>query len=118
VDKDKRTCDTALQDNVVRNGQKMLNQAQIDHLSTLCFINKIDDHLKIVTGVRISGSEDDVSRRVLLVLELYFEGEKIDDMSFDLHNFAFEDIVHVAKNIRSNEFIMQEVDNYLAGDIE
>ena len=96
----------------------MLNQAQIDHLSTLCFFNKIDDHLKIVSGVRISVTTDGAPCRVLLVLDIYYNGDKIDELSFDLHNFDYEDIVNVARNIRSNAFIMQEVDNYLAGDIE
>jgi len=96
----------------------MLNQTQIDHLSALCFINKIDDQLNIVSGIKISSNADGISSRTLLVLEIYFLGEKVNEMSFDLHNYDYEDIVNVARNIRSNEFIMQEVDNFLAGDIE
>jgi len=96
----------------------MLNQAQIEHLSTLCFINKIDDHLNIVSGVRISTSANGIPSRTLLVLEIYFLGEKVNEMSFDLHNFDYDDIVTVARNVRANDFIMREVDHFLAGDIE
>jgi hypothetical protein len=103
---------------VVRSAFGMLNQAQIDHLSTLCFMNKIDDHLNIVSGVRVSTDAQGVACDTLLLLEVFFDGDKIDEMSFGLHNFSYEDIVEVARNIRSNEFIMQEVDNYLSGDIE
>ena len=96
----------------------MLNQAQIDHLSTLCYINKIDSHLNIVSGVRILPSGEPASRRVILLLEIFYDGDKINEVSFNLYNFGYEDIVSVVRNIRSNEFIMQEVDNFLAGEIE
>ena len=97
---------------------EQLSQAQINHLSTLCFINNIDDHVKIVSGVRISTDANYDPRRVLLILEIFYNSDKIDDLSFNLHDFTYEEIIHVAQNIRSNEFILQEVDNLLAGDIE
>jgi hypothetical protein len=103
---------------IARSVETMLNQAQIDHLSTLCFINKIDEHVNIVSAVRISTADEGVPVRTLLVLEIYFLGDKVSEMSFDLHNYDYDDIVTVAKNLRSNDFIMQAVDNHLAGDIE
>ncbi|MGD8938839.1 MAG: hypothetical protein PVJ72_05630 [Gammaproteobacteria bacterium] len=95
----------------------VLDQTQIDQLSTLCFINRIDSHLKIVSSVKVFTTVDGTFR-ILLVLEIFYDEEKIDELSFNLHNYDYEDIVHTARNIRSNEFILQEVDNLLAGNIE
>ena len=98
--------------------ETMFNQDQIQHLSSLRFINKIDDHLNIVSGVRISTAADHDTHHITLLLDIYYNDKQIDNMSFDLHNFGYEDIVYVAQNIRSNEFILQEVDILLSGDIE
>jgi hypothetical protein len=97
---------------------QVLDQTQIDQLSTLCFINRIDGHLKIVSSVKVSTTVDGTFYRVLLVLEIFYDEDKIDELSFNLHNYDYEDIVYTARNIRSNEFILQEVDNLLAGNIE
>ena len=43
------------------------NQEQIQHLSSLRFINKIDGHLNIVSGVRISTVSDTIPQRILLL---------------------------------------------------
>jgi hypothetical protein len=98
--------------------ENILNQEQIQHLSLLRFINKIDEHLNIVSGVRISSSPEADPQRVTLLLDIYYNEEQVDNLSFDLHNFNYEDIVYVARNIRSNEFILHEVDNLLSGGIE
>ena len=103
---------------VLMGTEKMLDQAQIEHLATLCFINKIDEHLRIVSGVRVSPAADCDPLHIRLHLEIYYDDEKVDNLSFNLHNYDYEDIVNVARNIRSNPFILQEVDNLLAGDIE
>ncbi|WP_455220763.1 hypothetical protein [Kaarinaea lacus] len=95
-----------------------LSQEQIQHLSSLRFINRIDNHLNIVSGVRISAATDSIPHHVYLLLDIYYDDEQIEKLSFNLHNFAYEDIVYIARNIRSNEFILHEVDNILSGDIE
>jgi hypothetical protein len=41
----------------------------------------------------------------------------VDTLSFDLHNYEYDEIIHLIKNIRGNEFLLQEVDNLLGGDI-
>ena len=98
--------------------EMMFNHEQIQHLSSLRFMNKIDDHVNIITGVNISDAADHDPHRVVLQLDIYYNDQLIDNLSFDLHNFDYEDIISVARNIRSNEFILQEVDNLLSGDIE
>ena len=103
---------------VVMSDEKAFSQEQIEYLSSLSFINRIDDHLRIVSAVKIVPIAEDYPPRVVLVLEIYYDDKKIDNLSFDLHGYDFEDIVELARNIRASEFILQEVDNLLAGDIE
>lgn len=100
------------------NDTHLFNQEQIDYLSALHFINKIDSHLRIVSNVKVIPADDDMAPRVVLLLDLIYDDEKVDTMSFNLHNYSFDDIVHVARNIKDDEYLLQRVDNFLAGDIE
>lgn len=102
----------------VVNMGMMFSQDQIDHLSSLRFFNVIDDRLRIVSAVRIVVDDNNVVLRVLLILEMYYDGDRVSGLSFNLHNYNYDEIVNEAKNIRSNNYIMREVDNFLAGDIE
>jgi hypothetical protein len=92
----------------------MLDQSQIEQLSTLCFINRIDDHLRIVSGVRIPPDPAYGPNRVLLLLEIFYEDEKVSTMSFNLQDYEYDEIVEVAQNIRTNDFILHEVDQMLS----
>lgn len=94
-----------------------LTQQQIDQLSSLHIINQIDENLKTVASVNIIQTAEHLPPRVLLALEIYFYNQKIDTLSFNLHNYRFEDILEIAQNVRDNEFLLQEIDNFLAGDI-
>lgn len=96
----------------------MFSQEQIDNLASLNFINRIDDHLKIVSGVQILHDQQPGMVRVMLALEIFYDSDKIDDLSFDLHNYEYEEILEIARNISANEFIMYEVDMLLAGEVE
>lgn len=103
---------------VVLSDEKTFSQEQIEYLSSLSFINRIDEHLRIVSAVKILATAGGYPPRVVLMLEIYYDDQKIDNLSFDLHGYDYEDIVELARNVRSSEFILQEVDNLLAGDIE
>ena len=94
-----------------------LSKEQIEHLSSLHYINRIDDHLKAVASIRVVNSSASIPARVILVLEIYYDDKKVDVLSFDLHNYSYDDIIEVVTDIRSNEFILHEVDNFLSGDI-
>lgn len=94
-----------------------LSKEQIEYLSSLHFINKIDDHLKTIASIKVVEATASVPARVILILDIYFYDEKVDLLTFDLHNYSYDDIIEVVKDIRSNEFILQEVDNFLAGDL-
>ena len=103
--------------NSIRPNQAALTQEQIDHLTSSHFINRIDDHLKIVSSIEVASTADDPLLRVTLQLEIYYNNLRFDSLSFNLHDYKYEEILHLAKNIRDNEFILQEVDIFLAGDV-
>ncbi|MEJ2141978.1 MAG: hypothetical protein P8Y24_06430 [Gammaproteobacteria bacterium] len=90
---------------------------QVEKLSSLHFINRIDDYMKIVSSIEIKYVNTNIPPRVMLMLDIFYHDNKLDTLRFDLHNYEFGEIVDIAKNIRSNEFILQEVDNFLGGDI-
>lgn len=103
--------------NAFTPNQSALSQAQIDHLSTLHFINKIDQHLRILSSIKVTAISADSPLRIILNIEIFYDNQQVGSLSFDLHNYEYEDIVDLAQNIRVNEYILQEVDNFLSGDV-
>ena len=97
--------------------EKTFSAEQVEKLSSLHFINRIDDYMKIVSSIEITNASANYAPRIMLLLDIFYHDDKVDTLSFDLHNYEFNEIVDVAKNIRYNEFILQEVDNFLGGDI-
>lgn len=96
----------------------MFTESQIAHLSALRFINNVDRSLKIISAIKLRYGEGNTLDGILLLLEIYFNGDRITEISFNLHNYSYDEIVEVARNVGNNDYIMQEVDTYLAGDVE
>ncbi len=59
-----------------------------------------------------------MSKKSPLVIDIFIDDKQIDKMSFNLHNYAYEEIIELAQHIRNNDFILRAVDTALAGDIE
>lgn len=95
-----------------------LSEEQIRYLEGMRFINNIDSHLRIVTHVKLIPAAVPLPERVVLLLDVLYNNEKVDTLSFNLHNYSYDEIVHEARNIKDNDYILQQVDNFLAGDIE
>jgi hypothetical protein len=95
----------------------MLSPDQVDYLSSLHFISQIDRSLKAVSSVKIVDAGHGQPQRVLLRLELFFQDDAVDTLSFDLHHYTYDEIIELARDIKSNEFILREIDQYLAGDM-
>ncbi|MGY6274858.1 hypothetical protein [Methylomonas sp. MgM2] len=95
-----------------------LSPAQIEHLSSLRYINSIDEHMRIVSSVKVFDDAHQSDNFVLLVLDIFIDDKQIDKMSFNLHNYGYEEIIKLARHIRDNEYILRAVDTALAGDIE
>jgi hypothetical protein len=98
----------------------MLQQSHIDELSATHYINKIDHSLTIIAEIKFpqisTNSEGD--ELVLLYLNVFFHGEKITTLSFNLINYSYEEILQTVRGIKENQFILKEVDDFLSGDIE
>lgn len=97
--------------------QPSFSEDQVEYLRSLRFINRIDDRLMAVALVRVQECQDTYEPTVNLVLELFYDNERIDCLSFDLHHYNFDSIVELARNIRSSEFVLREIDHALAGDL-
>lgn len=98
--------------------QNLLTPSQIEQLSSLRYINKIDDHMRIVSSIKLLDKALQNDNDVLLVLDIFFDTEQVETMSFNLHNYSYEEIVEIAQNVRENDYILRAVDTALAGDIE
>jgi hypothetical protein len=105
------------ENNTYTSIQTTFSQAQIEYLSSLHFINKVDHHLKLLSSVKVINPAENTPPRVILELEIFYDNHQTGTLSFDLHNYGYEDIIGIAQNVRSNEFILQEVDNFLSGDV-
>jgi len=101
----------------IESNQTYLSKEEIEYLSSLQFINNIDVHLRIISSVKVISNAFHKSSRVLLILEVYYDNDKTGNLSFDLHNYKYDDMIELAKNIRKNDFILQEVDIFLSGDV-
>ena len=98
--------------------KNVLTSSQIEQLSSLRYINRIDEHMKIVSSVKVLDDARQYDNSVLLVLDIFVDDKQIDKMSFTLHNYDYDEIVELAQHIRDNDYILRAVDTALAGDIE
>jgi hypothetical protein len=97
--------------------QAVFSQQQIDYLTSFHFINKIDTQLTVVSSIDFVPYAEHTPPRIILMLEIYYNNLRVDTLNFDLKNYGYEDIIHLAKNIRDNEFLLYEIDNFLGGDV-
>ena len=98
--------------------KNVLTSSQIGHLSSLRYINNIDEHMRIVSSVKVLDVVQQHDNSVLLILDIFIDDKQIDKMSFNLHKYEYEEIIELAQHIRDNDYILRAVDTALAGDIE
>jgi hypothetical protein len=90
---------------------------QLKHLSMLHHINQIDANLRVVASINFARTGNDTPPRVILVLVIYYQSKKVDTLTFDINNYEYKEIIDLVKNVRGSEFLLQEIDNFLAGDV-
>lgn len=98
-------------------GKARYSQSELESLSSQHFINNIDPHLRIISSVRVDTHAATTTPNVVLEIDIYYDNRQSGRLSFNLHNYEYDEILAIAKNIRSNEFILYEVDNLLSGDV-
>ena len=98
----------------------MLSKEQVDYLSSINYINNIDGKVQVVSNYEVLylPATRNVIGKVLLILKVFYLGSKVTDLSFNLQNYKYDELIEIAKNIRNNEFIMYELDQALSGEIE
>lgn len=92
----------------------LFNEEEVEHLQSLKFINVVDEHLKVISGVDVMQNPSLDSQRVILKLDIFYDNHAITPITFDLHHYSYDEIVDIARNIRDNEFILTEIDMALA----
>lgn len=97
--------------------QSGFSQLQLERLASTHFINTIDHHLRVMSSIKVIVGNDANVPRIMLALDIFYDNHQTGSLSFDLHNYEYEEIIEVAQNIRGNEFILHEIDNFLAGDV-
>gem|GEM_PF-2535575 len=103
---------------LMNHSHNELSPVQIEHLSSLRYINPIDEHMKIVSSVKVLDNAHPHDTSALLILDIFIDDKQIDRISFNLHHYAYEEIIELARHIRDNDYILRAVDAALAGDIE
>ncbi len=83
-------------------------------MDNISFINKIDSQLRVMSELH----EGCIDGQYRLQLTLFYHNENIGKLEFLLTEYSKHAAMMVAKNIKDNEFIMREIDEYLCGDVE
>lgn len=78
------------------------------------FINKIDRQLRVMSEVH-NGCEDG---QYHLHLTLFYNNDNMGKLDYKFTGYHEEDLIRIAKNIKANEFLMREIDDFLCGEIE
>lgn len=94
----------------------MLTEQERTEISSLRFMNTIDEQLRAVVEFVHKGFDEGNggNETVEMVMFLYYNNEPLTRLSFDFHNYDFDELQNIGKNIRKNEFIMHELDMALA----
>lgn len=94
-------------------GEK-LDQATLSGDGALTFINVVDTHLRVVSYLQLA---TETYHAIRLHLSLFYDNQPAGSLSFDLNGFSPAESVFLARNIKSNHYILREIDQYLCGDL-
>jgi hypothetical protein len=94
----------------------MLTQQQRTDISSMNFLNIIDDQIRVMVEFVHKGlvEDQDGVELVVMVLFVFYQDEPLTKLSFNLRNYEFHELQYIGKNIRDNEFIMSELDMVLS----
>lgn len=78
------------------------------------FINQLDSSLKVVAGLH---AEQQNSATIQLRLSVYYQNDFVGRLQFLLHQYQDDEAMALAQNIKSNDFIVDAIEQHLAGDV-
>ncbi|WP_276784381.1 hypothetical protein [Thalassolituus oleivorans] len=79
---------------------------------TTCYIQRLEGQLMAAVELKPADGHD----TWLINIKLSYHGEPAGHTSFNLHGYSQMEAENVARNIRSNAFIMKEIDEQLWGE--
>jgi hypothetical protein len=90
----------------------MLTEQQRTDISSMKFLNIIDEQIRVMVEYVPKGAVEDPDsvELVVLVLYVFYQDEPLTKLSFNLHDYEFDELQDIGRNIRDNEFIMYELD--------
>lgn len=82
-------------------------------MESLDLITVLEGDLKAFVSLsKVNNDENDW----LLKIRLFFEEEPVGFTSFNLNGYSQEEAERIARNIKKNEFMMKEIDEFLWGE--
>ena len=82
-------------------------------METFNLISHLEGKLKAFIKLVPDTLMDDSWR---LEVDLFYDNEPVGMTSFNLHGYKQDEAREIAQNIKHNQFIMREIDEYLWGD--
>ncbi|MEZ5529406.1 MAG: hypothetical protein R3E57_05685 [Porticoccaceae bacterium] len=82
-------------------------------METLNLITPLEGELKAAVTLLPHGEHKDCW---LLEIALFHSGDPAGTTSFNLNGYSREEAEDIARNIKSNPFLMREIDEHLWGD--
>lgn len=76
-------------------------------------ISHLEGNLKAAVALKPATADE---QNWLLELRLMYDGSSVGTTSFNLYSYSREEAEHIARNIKSNQFIMKEIDEFLWGE--
>lgn len=76
-------------------------------------ITLLESRLKAIISLRPKQNEKDCWR---MNVQLYYDGEPAGGTRFTLRGYSQQEAEQIARNVKSNSFLMREIDEYLWGE--
>ncbi len=82
------------------------------------FITQLEGNLKAVLQLQpvAIGAQAGEHQHWRLDIDLFYDGNAAGKTSFNLHGYSYQEAQAVARNIRSNAYVMKEIDEFLWGE--
>ena len=88
-------------------------------MSAFNLISHLEGKLKAyisLANIDVDASAEADSESWLMKVNLFYENEPAGSTSFTLQGYSHDEAVEVARNLKSNQFLMKEIDELLWGE--
>ena len=85
-----------------------------DQLEGYSFINQVDRNLRVVASLHAPKSPE---QPIELRTQIFYQNEYVAVLNFFLHGYQVSECIHLAQNLRESDYILERIDEFLAGDV-